>query len=135
MAARWLAGGEPASLRPEDRLLRRRDFQRSYREGRREHGASAVLHAAPTTGDQGRCRLGITATRKVGGAVTRNLLKRRVREVFRQSESRPGLMGLDLVIHLKPESTKLAFHDMKSDLESLFARMAARWATAPGRQS
>jgi ribonuclease P protein component len=47
--------------------------------------------------------------------VTRNRLKRRVREVFRQSESRPGLRGLDLVIHLKTESAKMAFHDMKSD--------------------
>ncbi|HUP25157.1 MAG TPA: ribonuclease P protein component [Thermoanaerobaculia bacterium] len=134
MEARGLAGGETTRLRPEDRLLRRRDFQRSYREGRREHGVAAVLHAAPTTGYQGRCRLGITATRKVGGAVTRNRLKRQVREVFRRSKSRPGLIGLDLVIHLKPESARLVFHDMKEDLDSLFARMAARWATAPGRE-
>lgn len=129
--ARGLASGT-ARFRPGDRLLQRRDFQRCYREGRREHGVGAVLHAAPTVAPAaaGRARLGITASRKVGGAVVRNRLRRWVREVFRQSASRPALRGLDLVFHLKPEARSLSFHQVESDVERLLSRIAARWAGA-----
>lgn len=48
----------------------------------------------------GRSRLGIAATRKLGGAVVRNRAKRLVRELFRQGEI-PA--GLDIVVIPRPD--------------------------------
>jgi ribonuclease P protein component len=123
-----------ARLRSHDRLLRRADFQRCYREGRREHGVAAVLHATPGAESGAGARLGITTTRKVGGAVLRNRLRRIVREVFRRSPSRPRLCGLELVVHLRPEAARLSGDQVAADLEGLFARIAERWESAPERQ-
>lgn len=47
--------------------------------------------------DTGVCRLGVTASRRIGGAVTRNRAKRLVREAFRATgDLWPG--GIDLVV-------------------------------------
>lgn len=113
-------------LRDEDRLRRRRDFLRCYRQGRRLHGTFAVLHFHPN--DLARARLGITASRKVGNAVSRHRMKRRVREVFRRWPSRSRLAGWDLVVHLRAGSGRKdsGFDAFRSDLEGLFERLSER---------
>jgi ribonuclease P protein component len=123
--------GGDGRFRRRDRLLRRREFQRCYREGRREHGVAAVLHAAPSAdGAAASPRLGITASRKVGSAVVRNRIRRWVREAFRRSPGRERLAGLDLVVHLKPEAAHLTHRQVSEDVERLLRRIERRWAAA-----
>jgi len=80
---------------PVDRKLRRRSqFQHVFDSGRRTHGRLFTVIAAPS--GAASTRLGIVASRKLGGAVVRNRAKRLIREVFRTTvyPSRP----VDLVI-------------------------------------
>ena len=98
-------------------MRRRADYLRCYREGRRLHGALATLHIAP--GREGRARLGMTASRKVGGAVVRQCLKRRVREVYRRWEGRGRLPAADLVVHLKPAAAAASFGELEAELKRL----------------
>lgn len=91
-------------FRSEDRLRRRADFLRCYRTGRRRTGSLSILYFAPNT--EGRPRLGVTASRKVGNSVVRHRLKRRIRETYRRWTGRGELPPLDLVVHLKPEAAK-----------------------------
>jgi len=65
------------------RLTTRRQFLTVYAEGRRVASKSFTLFGLPNSA--GTCRLGITVTRKVGGAVRRNRIKRRLRDVFRRN--------------------------------------------------
>ena len=100
-----------------DRVRRRADYLRCYREGRRLHGALATLHAAPNR--EGHPRLGVTASRKVGGAAVRQRLRRRVREVYRRWEGRGRLPAADLVLNLKPAAAAAGFEELREELERL----------------
>ena len=68
-------------------------------------------------------RLGITVTRKVGNAVTRNRIKRLVREVFRQHRHRLPA-GLDMVWVAKQQAAGASFADVLADFEALARRSA-----------
>ncbi len=65
-----------------------------------------------------RARLGVTVTRKVGGAVVRNRIKRLVREVFRRSASdlRPGLVMVWVAKHC---ARSVSYSDVEADFKSL----------------
>lgn len=118
----------PAAARDErlprvETLRKSADYLRAYRRGRRVHGSVAMLYTHAN--ETGRARLGITASRKVGKAVVRNRLKRRIREVYRRWRDRGSLPALDLVVHLKPEAKRAGFDELRRELLRLFA-MAGR---------
>ena len=69
--------------RPRRPSLRRADFERVTRDGRRVVTPLFLVFILARTDGHGP-RLGITVTRKVGNAVRRNRIKRLVREWFRQ---------------------------------------------------
>jgi ribonuclease P protein component len=66
-----------------DRLHRSAEFLQLQRKGVRVQTAHFVLYGGAAGRDVNRSRLGITVSRRVGSAVVRNRIKRRVRECFR----------------------------------------------------
>jgi ribonuclease P protein component len=64
-------------------------------------------------------RLGIAATRKLGGAVVRNRAKRLIREVFRRNKIAPGF---DIVIIPKRELLDASLSVLEADYRSLVER-------------
>jgi ribonuclease P protein component len=84
-----------------------------------------VLFALP--GATAVSRLGITATRKFGGAVERNRFKRVVRELFRANRGEGA--PIDLVVNAKAA----AKHARRPELESAFASALAEIARRVGR--
>ena len=72
-------------MKRRHRLSRSRDFDAVYRKGRSVSTRYLILYAFPREqGDEAEAepRLGLAISRKVGGAVARNRLKRRLRVVF-----------------------------------------------------
>ncbi len=63
-------------------------------------------------------RLGVTASKKVGCAVTRNRIKRYVREVFRNN--RPLLPAVDMNVIARRESATMDFRSVLRELEKAF---------------
>lgn len=68
-------------------------------------------------------RLGIAATRKLGGAVARNRAKRLIREVFRRNKLAPGF---DLVIIPKRELFDASLNVLEADYRNLLERRLPR---------
>ncbi len=72
-----------AGARKRRRLSRSGDFDRVYREGSSHATRYLVLYSFPRgEGGDGEPRLGVSVSRKVGGAVERNRVKRALREAF-----------------------------------------------------
>jgi ribonuclease P protein component len=82
------------------RVRKRAEFDRIQRGGERVNTRRFVLIVARQEAGEAACRLGVTASRKIGGAVVRNRAKRLVREAFRAT---PELWrrGVDLVVIVK----------------------------------
>jgi len=104
---------------PPDRKLRRRsEFQRVFDDGRRTHGRLFTAVAAPSPA--ATTRLGIVASRKLGGAVTRNRAKRLIREVFRTSDHRGR--PLDLVIIPKNALLSADVEGLRREFQAVLRR-------------
>ena len=71
-----------AGKRKRGRLSRSGDFDRVYREGQSHSNRFLVLYAFPRGDAADDARLGVSVSRKVGGAVQRNAVKRALREAF-----------------------------------------------------
>lgn len=76
-----------------------------------------ILRAAPN--DLGRTRLGIVCGRRVGNAVTRNRVKRRLREILR---SLVLVEGWDVVVIARPGSAAATFGALKRAVTDLTRR-------------
>jgi len=71
-------------------------------------------------------RLGFTVSKKVGNAVIRNGIKRRLREFYRQNK--PLFMKADINIVAKRGAEALDFHHVSSELAAVLGRLRARYA-------
>jgi ribonuclease P protein component len=104
-----MAAGD-AGARKRRRLSRSGEFDRVYRDGSSHATRYLVLYSFPR-GEQGEeVRLGVSAGRKVGGAVERNRAKRALREAFWAHGDRLPA-GHDFVLVARPGLAELLAKD------------------------
>src|SRR5438270_2438831 len=106
----------------QQKLLTSQQFRASYDGGQKLHTPFFTAFLLRTDGHQQR--IGITVTRKVGGAVIRNRCKRRIREVLRrQKHLAPNGVGYDLVINAKAGLVEADFKQLECAFDQTFRRI------------
>ena len=104
------------------RLRSRAEFTAVQQGGRRAPGRYLTMLARPNS--VGHDRLGIIASKRVGGAVERNRAKRRIREVFRRHTRRDdGMADLDLVVIVRPELVQAPFPAVTADFQTALKKL------------
>jgi ribonuclease P protein component len=112
MEPRSVPTRSPETLPKSRRIGPRRDFKTAYETGAKRYGRFVVVFSRPN--GLAADRIGITVTKKVGGSVERNLLKRRVREIYRRFGPARGCQ--DVVVNLKREAVAASFTALRDDL-------------------
>jgi ribonuclease P protein component len=117
-----LADGRKPRLRfpKAARLIRTGEFARVRTEGKPVHGKMLVLGVLKDRAEADG-RIGFVTSKRVGGAVIRNLVRRRLREIFRAM--RPRLVpGLWLVVVAKSSAAKATFAALAEECSQLAQR-------------
>ena len=108
------------------RLSRSAEFERVYRQGRSKANRHLVLYAFPRSEDdpgEGP-RLGLSVSRRVGGAVDRSRVKRVLREAFwLEAERLP--QGSDYVVVARPDALGLAEREGMPGVRAALAELVA----------
>lgn len=107
------------TLPRRERLTRKQEFLRAYQEGTKRVGRAFVCYLV--RGDGQGSKLGCVVSRKVGGAVVRNRVKRYIREVYRTHRSSLE-SGVQVVIVARPESATLDYRQCEESIRRLFRK-------------
>ena len=111
-----------ASFRPAEHVRKRAEFERIYQTGFKRSGRLMTLFTRERDED-GVARLGIAATRKMGGAVERNRAKRVVRELFRHHKPAGAI---DVVVIPRREMLDAPYERVEAEFRSLLSRAPKR---------
>ncbi|HEY5044772.1 MAG TPA: ribonuclease P protein component [Solirubrobacteraceae bacterium] len=106
------------------RLSRSAEFERVYRQGRSTANRHLVLYSFPNATAE-RPRLGLSVSRKVGGAVARNRVKRLLREAFAGAEAELS-PGQDLVVVARPQARELAEREGLAGIDASLTELIAK---------
>jgi ribonuclease P protein component len=109
-------------MNPRSRLKRARDFQRVYASRRRRDGRLVAVHAADSELDHPR--VGFSVSARVGGAVRRNLIRRRLREAA-GALIRGSSTGVDLVVVARPDAASASFAELGAELRELIGKLVS----------
>ena len=109
----------------DDRLRKRREFEECYASGVRVSGRHVqvfVLLADSST----RPRLGISVPRRLGSAVARNRVRRRLREIFRRGRGLFDGGALTIVVNARPSAAQASFQELAEDFAESVRRARSR---------
>lgn len=115
-------------------MTRAFEFARVRAEGASQAGRCVVVSAAPLADAEAPSRFGIICTKKVGNAVVRNLLRRRVRELLR-AHADAWARGWHLVVILRWRAAETSFASLEKDFRKTLGRLAKATATSQTAQA
>lgn len=117
----------PEGFPKAERVRRNDEFTRILRTGERVQGRllSVCWVRPPDAGPDAPNRVGIAVGRKLGGAVVRNRLKRRIREAYRRSKRELPCRGISMVFLASPRMIGRSWDEVQEELRTLLRRVAA----------
>ena len=119
--SRTETSSERFHFRPHERLRKGADFKAVFGQGRRFRGQMVTVVAAHN--GRTHSRLGVVASRRVGGAVRRNRAKRLMREAFRLNKHLVPA-NVDIIMIASPRlADDVVFADLAPEVKDIFRRI------------
>ncbi|MDD5127974.1 MAG: ribonuclease P protein component [Dehalococcoidales bacterium] len=104
-------------MRGEQYLTKAAQYKLVYERGNTRTSALLIMKALSNTLDLSR--YGFSVSRRVGKAVVRNRIKRRMREILREMTLKPGW---DIIFIIRPKAAGVSFSDLQHSASSLISR-------------
>jgi len=122
------------------RLKRRAEFLR-VRQGKRAHARGFVLQARARLPErrgaesaESQPRFGFTVSKRCGGAVVRNRIRRRLKEALRLLSPLPARGDYDYVIVASPEAGSISFSALQADFARAIGKVSGAKSAPTNRQ-
>ena len=101
-------------------LKKNHEFRRLYNKGKSAASQYVVVYCRRNGSSDNR--LGVTVSTKLGGAVQRNRIRRRFKEIYRLNESKLT-PGYDIVIVARMKSRFSGFYEIEASVLALFKKL------------
>ncbi len=106
----------------QNRVKKRRDFTRAYQKGKSLNAKDMILCYRKNR--LSVFRVGFTVSKKVGNAVNRNHVRRRLKEIARLHPEF-FMAGYDYIIIAKRTINQISYREMEKELENLSRKIKA----------
>lgn len=101
-------------MNKHQRIKKNNEFQKIFKKGKSFANRQFIIYVLKS--DQPEFRLGLSVSKKVGNAVTRNRIKRYIRQVFLELQEEI-LPNADYVIIARNQAATLDYHETKKSLQ------------------
>ena len=102
-------------------LKKNHEFRRLYNKGKSAVSQLVVVYSRRNGKPENR--LGITVSTKIGNAVQRNRVRRRLKEIYRLNEGKLAT-GYDIVIVARVRSRYAGYHELESSVVALMKKLS-----------
>ena len=103
-------------------LKKNKEFKKVYDNGKSYATRNLVIYSLSYEKGK-KNRYGLSVSRKIGNAVVRNKLKRRLREIIRDFEKEKDFKGYDIIFIARKPVVKLDYQFLKKDVKKLYKKM------------
>jgi ribonuclease P protein component len=107
-------------MRRKYRIKKNEDFQKVFKQGKSIANRQFVIYMLQKTVEP-EFRIGLSVSKKIGNAVTRNRVKRLIRQVFLEEKHRIA-SGNEFIIIARKPAADMNYHEVKSSLNHLFRK-------------
>lgn len=108
-------------MKKRNRIKKNEDFQQVFQNGKSTANRQFVLYVLDQP-DQKEFRVGLSVSKKIGNAVTRNRVKRLIRHVFILEKEKIS-KGKDYIVIARKPAAHMSFHEVRKSLIHLFLKM------------
>ena len=103
-------------------LKKNREFKKVYENGKSYATRNLVIYCLNYEKGK-KNRYGLSVSKKIGNAVVRNKLKRRLREIIRDFEKEKEFKGYDIIFIARKPVVQIDYHHLKRDVKRLYQKM------------